>query len=68
MSAISDSTAAAHSNYQVRSELASNAIRDANDQDRQVADRLEEAQNTDQDRQREQRQIPGMGNAVDVTA
>lgn len=70
---ISDSTAASYSNYNVRSELASNAIKQANQQEQDVADRLEQAsqsnnaQETQRDR-REQRQIPGLGEAVDITA
>jgi hypothetical protein len=68
MSTISDSTAAAYSGANVRSELATNAIRDANDQERSVAQRLEEASATDQEEDRSQRKIPGMGQAVDITA
>ena len=69
MPSISDSTAAAYSNASVRNELAVNAVKDANDQDRQVADRLQEAKTeTDQEDRRERRQIPGLGEAVDITA
>ncbi|WP_153771588.1 hypothetical protein [Labrenzia sp. CE80] len=65
---ISGSSSAAASNYNVRSELATNAVKDANEQERQVADRLQEAQETKQEDRRESRQIPGLGNAVDITA
>jgi len=65
---ISGSSSAAVSNYNVRSELAANAVKDANEQERQVADRLQEAQETKQEDRRETRQIPGLGNAVDITA
>ncbi|GGB39797.1 hypothetical protein GCM10011316_09780 [Roseibium aquae] len=69
MASISDSTssAAAYSTANVRSELATNAIRDQNEQERQVAERLEEADATEQQEERENRQIPGLGNAVDIT-
>ncbi|WP_417667789.1 hypothetical protein [Roseibium sp.] len=68
MPEVSGSSSAAYSNYNVRSELATNAVKDANEQDRQVADRLEEAQETSQQERRDNRQIPGLGNAVDITA
>ncbi len=68
MSTISGSTSAAYSNAAMRSELATNAIRDANDQERAMADRIEQAQETTQEDIREQRKIPGMGEAVDITA
>lgn len=69
MASVSDSTAsqAAYNTANVRSELAANAVRDQNDQERQVAERLEEAQATNEEDRREQRQIPGLGEAVDIT-
>lgn len=67
MASVSDSTSsAAYSASSVRSELAANAVRDQNDQERQVAQRLDEAQVTGE-QDREQRQIPGLGEAVDIT-
>ncbi|MTI44030.1 hypothetical protein JM93_03277 [Roseibium hamelinense] len=68
MASVSDSTSsAAFSAANVRSELATNAIRDNNEQERQTAERLEEADATEQQQERENRQIPGLGNAVDIT-
>lgn len=69
MASVSDSTSssAAYSAAAVRSELAANAVRDQNDQERQVAERLEESQATNEQDRREQRQIPGLGEAVDIT-
>lgn len=68
MASISDSSSsAAYSTANVRSELATNAIRDNNEQERQVADRLEESEETNQQQRREARQIPGLGNAVDIS-
>ncbi|WP_420413001.1 hypothetical protein [Roseibium sp.] len=69
MASVSDSTSsqAAYNTANVRSELAANAVRDQNDQERQVAERLEEAQATNEEDRREQRQIPGLGEAVDIT-
>jgi len=69
MASVSDSTSssAAYSAASVRSELATNAVKDQNEQERQVAERLDEAQATDEQERREQRQIPGLGNAVDIT-
>ncbi|MBO0347104.1 hypothetical protein [Roseibium limicola] len=62
-------TSAAYGAANVRSELATNAIRDNNQQERQVANRLQEQQETTQGQDRRQaRQIPGLGNAVDITA
>jgi hypothetical protein len=66
MASVSDSNSAAISAASVRGELASNAIRDQNEAERQVAERLDAAQTSEQDR-RESRQIPGMGEAVDIT-
>ncbi|WP_417687374.1 hypothetical protein [Roseibium sp.] len=68
MPSISGESSAAYSVNANRAEFASSAIRQANEQDRQVADRLEEAQETTQQTRREARQIPGLGNAVDITA
>ncbi len=59
-------SSAAYAAADARSQLATNAIRDQNDQQRQVADRLEEAQESDETR-REARKIPGLGEAVDIT-
>ncbi|GAA0785016.1 hypothetical protein E1180_18720 [Roseibium denhamense] len=69
MASVSDSTSsqAAYSAANVRSELATNAVRDQNEQERQVAERLEESEATDQQDRRDQRQIPGLGEAVDIT-
>lgn len=68
MSSISaTSPSAAYSAAEVRNQLASNAVRQENEQERQVATRLEEAQESDEDR-RESRKIPGLGEAVDITA
>jgi len=68
MSSISDSTAAGYSNANVRSELATNAIRDAADQEGAVVTQLEEAEASNQEIVRENRKIPGLGNAVDISA
>ncbi|MES0812553.1 hypothetical protein ABLO27_23880 [Roseibium sp. SCPC15] len=51
----------------VRNELAANAIKDQNDQERQVAERLNEAQANQEQQRREARKIPGLGEAVDIT-
>lgn len=68
MASVSDSSSsAAYSAASVRSELAANAVRDQNNQERQVAERLEESQATNEQERREQRQIPGLGEAVDIT-
>ncbi|KZM51145.1 hypothetical protein [Labrenzia sp. OB1] len=67
MSSISEtSSSAAYSAADTRSQLAANAIRDQNEQERQVASRLDEAQETEQTR-REARKIPGLGEAVDIS-
>lgn len=65
---INETSSAAYSNINVRSELATNAIRDNAEQEQQVANRLEEQQTTQQQERRQNRQIPGLGNAVDITA
>ena len=61
----STSPSVSHDAAKVRAELATNAIRDQNEQEREVADRLNEAQ--DAQARREARRIPGMGEAVDIT-
>ncbi len=68
MPSISGEGSAAYAVNANRAEFASNAIRQANEQDRQVADRLEEAQETKEESRRQNREIPGLGNAVDITA
>ena len=69
MASVSDSSSssAAYSAADVRTQLAANAIRDQNEQERGVAARLEDAKETEQVR-RESRKIPGLGQAVDITA
>ncbi|MEP2703545.1 MAG: hypothetical protein ABJN98_23275 [Roseibium sp.] len=67
MASVSDSSSAAYSAASVRSELATNAVKDQNNQERQVAQRLEEAQVTEQADTREARKIPGLGEAVDIS-
>ncbi|MEJ8474892.1 hypothetical protein [Roseibium algae] len=68
MSEISGAAGAASNAYSVRSELATNAIKDSNAQERQVVDRLEESQDITQQDRRETRKIPGLGDAVDISA
>ncbi|MCX2724874.1 hypothetical protein [Roseibium salinum] len=67
MTSVSDSTSAAYSAASVRNELAANAVRDQNDQERQVAERLQKAQETTEEARRESRKMPGLGEAVDIT-
>jgi hypothetical protein len=69
MASVSDSNSsqAAYDAASVRKELALNAVRDQNDQERQVAERLQDAQSVNEEDRREQRQIPGLGEAVDLT-
>lgn len=69
MASVSDSNSsqAAYDAASVRKELALNAVRDQNDQERQVAERLQDAQTVNEEDRREQRQIPGLGEAVDLT-
>ncbi|MHA7775708.1 hypothetical protein [Roseibium sp. M-1] len=69
MASVSDSTSssAAYNTANVRNQLAANAVKDQNDQERQVAARLEEAKETQEEDRRESRKIPGLGNAVDIT-
>lgn len=67
MASVSDSTSAAQNAASVRNELAANAIRDQNQQERQVAERLQKAQDTQEEARRESRKIPGLGEAVDIT-
>ncbi|MBN9673230.1 hypothetical protein [Roseibium aggregatum] len=67
MSSITESnSSAAYSTAEVRQQLATNAVRDQNEQERQVATRLEEASENEEAR-RESRKIPGLGEAVDIT-
>ncbi|PVB62060.1 hypothetical protein [Labrenzia sp. 011] len=67
MASISEtSSSAAYSAADTRSQLAANAIRDQNAEERQVASRLDEAQESEQTR-REARKIPGLGEAVDIS-
>jgi len=68
MDSVSSAGSSAAQAASARSELATNAIRDANEQERAVADRLEDAQSNEQEARRQQRQIPGLGQAVDITA
>ncbi|MBD1546464.1 hypothetical protein [Roseibium aggregatum] len=68
MDSVSSAGSAASQAAGLRSELATNAIRDANEQEQAVADRLEDAQSNEQEARRQQRQIPGLGQAVDITA
>ncbi|MEP3045367.1 MAG: hypothetical protein ABJL55_05550 [Roseibium sp.] len=67
MASVSDSSSAAYSTASVRSELATNAVKDQNNQEQQVAQRLEEARVTEQAETREARKIPGLGEAVDIS-
>jgi len=67
VSSITESnSSAAYSAAEVRQQLATNAVRDQNEQERQVAARLEEASEKDEAR-RENRKIPGLGEAVDIS-
>ncbi|WP_428648124.1 hypothetical protein [Roseibium sp.] len=68
MAGVSDSSSssAAYSAADVRTQLAANAIRDQNEQERGVAARLDEAKETEEVR-REARKIPGLGQAVDIS-
>ncbi|WP_346892763.1 hypothetical protein [uncultured Roseibium sp.] len=68
MDSVSSAGSSAAQAANIRSELATNAIRDANEQERAVAERVEDAQSTEQQARRDQRQIPGLGQAVDITA
>lgn len=67
MASVSDSTSAAYQIADARSELAATAIREANEQEQAVVERLKETQTVDQEDRRSQRQIPGLGQAVDIT-
>lgn len=67
MSTIDSSSSAAYSAASTRAELATNAVRDQNAQERQVASLLERAQDADETRRREVRDIPGLGRAVDIS-
>lgn len=65
---VSGAGAASYGAANVRSELATNSIRQANEQDRQTAEELRETSQSREEERRENRKIPGLGNAVDVTA
>lgn len=67
MPSVSDSSSASHTVANIRNEFALNAVRDQAEQERQVADRLENAQATQEEERRETRKIPGLGEAVDIT-
>ncbi|EFO32341.1 conserved hypothetical protein [Roseibium sp. TrichSKD4] len=67
MAGIEGTGSAAQSAANVRSELATNAIREQNQQERQVASLLEKAQDTNEQQKRETREIPGLGRAVDIS-
>lgn len=67
MDSVSGAGSAATQAASVRAEFATNAIRDANENERAVADRLQDAQSNERE-SRQQRKIPGLGNAVDITA
>lgn len=62
------SGAASYGAANVRSDLATNNIRQANEQERQTAEELRETSRTREEERRESRKIPGLGNAVDITA
>lgn len=68
MPEISGSSSAAYSAASVRSELATTFVRDSAQEDQAVAEQLQESkQASDEQRERENRQIPGLGNAVDIS-
>ncbi|MET1416199.1 hypothetical protein ABVF61_28275 [Roseibium sp. HPY-6] len=67
MTSVSGSTSASYDVAKTRNEFALNAVKDQADQERQVADRLNEAQATQEEDRREARKIPGLGEAVDIT-
>ncbi|WP_148259217.1 hypothetical protein [Polymorphum gilvum] len=69
MSSISGGSSAEFSSAGVRAELASRFVRDAATADRQVVKFLEGAKQPAEDAaRRESRKIPGLGNAVDISA
>ncbi|MEO0979942.1 MAG: hypothetical protein AAFY24_21930 [Pseudomonadota bacterium] len=67
MTTVSDSTSASYDVAKTRNEFAINAVKDQAEQEQQVASRLEDAQATQEQERRENRKIPGLGEAVDVT-
>ena len=67
MSSVADSTSASYDVAKIRNEFALNAVKDQAEQERQVADRLENAQVNQEEQRREARKIPGLGEAVDIT-
>ncbi|MEM8701359.1 MAG: hypothetical protein AAGF82_05990 [Pseudomonadota bacterium] len=67
MTTVSDSTSASYDVAKIRNEFAINAVKDQAAQEQQVASRLEDAQATREEDRRENRKIPGLGEAVDVT-
>ncbi|WP_029062803.1 hypothetical protein [Labrenzia sp. DG1229] len=67
MASVSDSTSASYSVANIRNEFAINAVKDQAEQERAVADRLNDAQATQEEQRRETRKIPGLGEAVDIT-
>ena len=67
MTTVSDSSSASYDVAKIRNEFAINAVKDQAAQEQQVASRLEDAQATREEDRRENRKIPGLGEAVDVT-
>lgn len=67
MASVTDSSSASANVANIRNQFALNAVRDQAEQERQVADRLQDAQATQEEQRRESRKIPGLGEAVDIT-
>ncbi|WP_306142280.1 hypothetical protein [Roseibium sp. MMSF_3412] len=67
MTTVSDSSSASYDVAKIRNEFALNAVKDQAEQEQQVASRLEDAQATREEDRRENRKIPGLGEAVDIT-
>lgn len=67
MTTVSDSSSASYDVAKIRNEFALNAVKDQAEQEQQVAGRLEDAQATREEDRRENRRIPGLGEAVDIT-
>lgn len=67
MTTVSDSSSASYDVAKIRNEFATNAVKDQAEQEQQVASRLEDAQATREEDRRENRRIPGLGEAVDIT-
>lgn len=67
MTTVSDSSSASYDVAKIRNEFALNAVKDQAEQEQQVASRLEDAQATREEDRRENRRIPGLGEAVDIT-